>query len=43
MKGGIGWNQRILGVVSDVPVSKNLYKTVSKLSYIIIRFVVLNS
>ena len=38
MKGGIGWNLRILGVetitlrqISDVPVSRSWYKTVSKL------------
>ena len=33
MKGGIGWNLRISGVehLSDVPVSKNWYKTMSKL------------
>ena len=38
MKGGIGWKLRISGVeqyiirhLSDVPVSRNWYKTVSKL------------
>ena len=39
MKGGIGWNLKISGVerymlrlLSDVPVSRNWSKTVSKLS-----------
>jgi len=31
MNGGIGWNLSILGVSSDVPVSRNSYQTVSDL------------
>ena len=48
MKGGIGWNLRISGVeryISDVPVSRNYFKTVSKelslwnkIKYLILNF-----